>query len=371
MIEYKGKHNTATIMLTDYSQVDQVTMMQIVGFLDHPDFASRPIVIMPDCHAGAGSCIGFTQPVGDVICPAVIGVDIGCGMLATKLKVRVDDFQLLDNIIRAHIPSGFGINSEFHNSSIKRRAEYLRLAKKVGQGEDRTIGSLGTLGGANHFIEVDEDEGGNHWLVIHSGSRDLGLRTAQYHQGLACGLERNRTGRKELAGLPIDEGGEDYLEDMRLCHHYAQQNRALIAQRILYHLGRRADDQFDTVHNYISEKDNVIRKGAVSAHEGERLIIPLNMRDGIIVGVGKGNDSWNKSAPHGAGRIMSSTQARAELSLAEFRNTMKDVWSTSVSRNTLDEAPGAYKPKEVILNEIGDTIDIQFMMKPVYNFKAD
>lgn len=292
-------------------------------------------------------------------------------MLATKLKVRVDDFQTLDNIIRTHIPSGFEILSKFHNKGIQRRHEYVRLAKKVGQDDDRTIGSLGTLGGGNHFVEVDEDEDGNHWLVIHSGSRNLGLKTAQYHQDKAFQLERNKTGDKALAGLPMEEGGEEYLEDMRLCQHYAQQNRALMAQRILSYLGRRADDQFETVHNYISEKDNVIRKGAVSAHKGERLIIPLNMRDGIIVGVGKGNGAWNKSAPHGAGRVMSRSQAKRELDLGDFRKAMAGIWTTSVNQGTIDEAPMAYKPKEVILNEIGDTIDIQFMMKPVYNFKAD
>ncbi len=377
MIKYQGKYNEATVMV---DSIDQETASQIQGFLSNFAFQGGRIVVMPDCHAGKGSCVGFTAQLGDRVIPNVVGVDIGCGMLAARLPSPVTDFQQLDDWIRSHIPSGFNahekpaLNLSWLADGLVHR--FTDLAKNTGQKEGRAIESLGTLGGGNHFIEVDEAPDGSHWLVVHTGSRNLGLAVANHHQRIASilleaeGVTGVQKGLEYLQGI----SALHYLDDMKTCQLYATLNRRFIMRRVMALYGEptcdNENDLFECVHNYIDMDARIIRKGAISAKAGERVIIPLNMRDGIIIGRGKGNEAWNCSAPHGAGRILSRSQAKKRLDLQEFKDTMKGVWSSCISDATLDEAPMAYKPVETIMSVIGETVDVEFVMKPVYNFKA-
>ncbi|RKY70358.1 MAG: RNA-splicing ligase RtcB [Candidatus Latescibacterota bacterium] len=376
MLEYQGKHNKATVMV---DSIDPATVSQIFSFLNHPAFAEGRIVVMPDCHAGKGSCIGFTAPLGGMVIPNVVGVDIGCGMAAVPLPDGDIDFEKFDEVIRRRVPYGFRVHETPDENLEWLRSEeaeaFLDLSCRVGQKPGWAIESLGTLGGGNHFIEVDEASPGNRWMVVHSGSRNLGLCVAEYHQAIA---RKNFDGIGGVPkGLEYLEGDEAaaYVEDMRLAQQYAEVNRLFILCRVL-------DDMFGIpwssvsgsvvlcAHNFISPDDGIIRKGAISAHWGEKVVIPLNMRDGIIFGTGKGNEEWNWSAPHGAGRLMSRGKAERTLSVEDFEKEMEGVWTSCVGRSTLDEAPGAYKSSEAILDVIHETVEVDFVAKPVYNFKA-
>lgn len=374
MLYYKAKYNGAKVFI---DSLDEETVKQIYAFLNHPAFANSKIRIMPDTHAGKGSVIGFTMTMNEYVIPNVVGVDIGCGMLMHKLDTKEIDFAKLDEFIKKNIPSGFSIhNQKGKEKNKKQTGECFRegielLSIKIGQTVD-PIASLGTLGGGNHFIEIDRHED-NYYLIIHTGSRNFGLSVCAYHQKKAKGLMNKMfigDAYKEREFLPMEEGGKEYLIDMRAAQEYAILNRRLILECILHDFFHQDTiDKRECIHNYIGS-DNIIRKGAISAYEGEKVIIPLNMRDGVIVGTGKGNADWNFSAPHGAGRILSRKKAKSELTVEGFKESMEGIYTSCVNKDTLDESPMAYKDSDMIIEAIKDTVDIDFIMAPVYNFKA-
>ena len=385
--------------------IDPKAYDQVMILASQSAFEGCKIRIMPDVHPGAGCVIGFTADLGEKVIPNIVGVDIGCGMLTVELGQIDIDFEKLDDVIHTYVPSGRNVHSAVACPSkfLKQLYCYDHL-KNI-----RWLRcSLGTLGGGNHFIEIDEDARGNKFLVIHSGSRNLGKQVADYYQRLAVD---NLTGanditnlRNELidslkaqgrekeiskaldelaanfqpkdAGVPKElaylEGQDrlDYLHDMQLCQKFAVINRAWIANVICRHMGWSALNQFETIHNYIESETNMVRKGAISAKNGEHVLIPMNMRDGCIIGVGKGNEDWNCSAPHGAGRLMSRGEAKDAVSMKEFASSMEGIYTTSINKSTLDEAPMAYKSAEEIQRLVVDTIDIERIIKPIYNFKA-
>ena len=400
MVELTGKYNSAKIF-TD--NVDEETISQLYSLLNQEFVSGSNIRIMPDTHAGAGCVIGTTMTLSDKVCPNLVGVDIGCGMLAIKLKETKIDLLEIDSVINNYVPAGFNI----HDTAI--------ASSNVGDvladiDLDKAYRSLGSLGGGNHFIEIDKDEDDNLWLVIHSGSRHLGVEVCDYYQKLGYeNIKKSSFGdisemKKSLIKKLTDEGkqkqissalkkltddykktnvtipkdlayveGEDfknYIHDMKLVQEHAKINRRTIANLILSHANLHEVESFDTIHNYIDTDDMILRKGSISAKSGERVIIPMNMRDGSLICVGKGNPDWNYSAPHGAGRIMSRNEAFKNLTLSTFQESMKDIFSTSVCNETLDEAPQVYKPMEEIIENIKDTVEIVSIIKPIYNFKA-
>lgn len=383
--------------------VELQALEQINTLVAQPAFSDCKVRIMPDVHAGAGCVIGFTANLGSKIIPNIVGVDIGCGMYTVcigRVFERPEDFAALDTFIRKHIPSGFDVHSTQSVAafdainSLNCRSELKNI--------DHLLCSLGTLGGGNHFIEVAQDKDGIQYLIIHTGSRNLGKQVADIYQRKAirsCGKETRDRLIKEfiaeckqnnmtnciasgierikqtfpkipdsLAYLENDLAG-NYLEDMHTCIRFASENRYWIAHSIQKAIGYEPIFGFETIHNYI-DKSGMVRKGAVAAHAGEQLLIPMNMRDGSLLCVGKGNPDWNFSAPHGAGRIMSRAAAFKELDEETYRKEMSGIYSTSVGADTLDESPMAYKPMKDIIEAIGDTVEIQHILKPVYNFKA-
>jgi RNA-splicing ligase RtcB len=362
--EVKGTHNTAVVFARDR---EEKAIEQIRTLVSQPFVAGKKVRIMPDYHFGAGCTIGFTADLGDKVVPNLVGVDIGCGILVTELGYDQPDLYALDRYIHTNIPSGFGS----YKTPVKEFDEvfHLHSARHVPTQKAQT--QIGTLGGGNHFIEIAVDDRGMHYLCIHSGSRHIGLQVALYWQKVAreyC--EKNRIDvPRDLAYLE-GQKRKEYLHDMDICQRYASLNRKVMTERILGHLNLPPRGQFETVHNNVNLKDNIIRKGAVSARKGERIIIPINMRDGSIIAVGKGNPDWNFSAPHGAGRVLGRNQARKTLNLQDFKRTMRDVFTTTVNRDTLDEAPDAYKRMDDIIEQIGDTVDIERVIRPIYNFKA-
>lgn len=392
------------------SNIEQETINQINTLLDQPAFQDCKVRIMPDVHAGAGCVIGFTADLGDKVIPNIVGVDIGCGMLTVKLHLNGTeiDFEKLDKVIRKKVPYGRNV----HSASSINRCKYPDIQNlycyRNLKDTKRLERSLGTLGGGNHFIEIDVDDEGSYYLIIHTGSRNLGKQVADYYQNLAIKLmsgkdelyakqaklieEYKAQGRrreiqaaikelhhqfnpnplnipKELCYL-TGEYREQYLHDMRICQEFADANRRQIASIIMSAMNWYSEDMWQTIHNYIEFGTNMVRKGAISAKAGERVLIPINMRDGCIVGIGKGNEDWNCSAPHGAGRIMSRHKAREIVSLDEFKDCMDGIFTTSVGVDTLDEAPMVYKPMDEIVENIKDTVEIEKIIKPVYNFKA-
>lgn len=365
MFTVRGKHGEAIVFS---EQKDEKAIEQIRTLMDQPFVAGAQVRIMPDYHWGAGCTIGFTADLGDYIVPNLVGVDIGCGMLAVDLgaRDRPFDWRTVDRIVH-EIPSGF----QSWKTPLTPAPEMRELICYPNVKTTTIDTQVGTLGGGNHFIEFSDDEQGHYWLVIHSGSRNIGLQVAEYYQKLAvktCPADVPR----DLKYLSGDLAAQ-YLHDMQLCQRYAWKNREEMGGYILEKLtgeGLEAYESFQTVHNYIDPEDHVIRKGAVRADKGRRLLIPFNMRDGSLIAIGKGNAEWNESAPHGAGRLMGRNEARRRLDLNQFERQMKDVYTTTVSRGTLDEAPDAYKPVEEILAAIGDTVEIQTRLRPLYNFKA-
>ena len=373
MLEITGKYNTARIMT---NEIDESTRQQVCDFLSSVVMDKCNIVIMPDCHAGAGAVVGFTSTLVDKLCPNIVGVDIGCGIMALNLgKINVN-FEKLEKFIRDNIPLGFNrhdtVPKDFEWMIDKEKREILDIVDITGQNPKSVLCSLGTLGGGNHFLEVDKDDNDTLWLVIHTGSRNFGLQVANFYQQGARRLNLPNT-FKNLEYMPIDSTeGEGYLYSMTVAQSYASLNRQLIAYRITKDFFGMSGfpENFMSVHNYIDIQNKIIRKGAISAYSGERVIIPLNMRDGSIIGKGLGNPDWNFSAPHGAGRVLSRTQAKKTLELKDFKESMKGIATWSVSENTLDEAPKAYKDKSVIINSIGNTVSIDKFITPVYNLKA-
>ena len=414
------------------NNIEQEAIDQINLLLEQEPFKDCKVRIMPDVHAGKGCVIGFTADLGDKVIPNIVGVDIGCGMLCVELRNIDLDLEKLDKVINENVPAGRNIREQKLIDFDKINDLYCLRELKETKKFNRAIG---TLGGGNHFIEVDVDEEGNKYLVIHTGSRNLGKQVADFYQNLAielCSEKEEMFKRKEEMIKTYKEQGrkseiqkalkqleaeykqnkpdlpndlcyltgkyrEMYLHDMEICQRYASINRVEIAQKILQEmfpnplykgnietidLGYRYNTMviqnkigidfkaFETIHNYISFEDNIVRKGAIRANKGERVIIPINMRDGSIIAVGKGNEDWNNSAPHGAGRLMSRHKAKEMFNLEEFKKSMADIYSTSVVEETIDEAPFVYKPMQEIINNIKDTVEIEKIIKPIYNFKA-
>ena len=399
-IEIKGKVNTA---LCYAKVVEEDAIEQIRRMCDYAIAEDSKIRIMPDVHAGKGCTIGTTMTITDKVVPNVVGVDIGCGMYTVNLGKDDVDFEKLDEA--AHfIPSGRevweGRQERFDLTDLHCYRE-LKDAKRLAR-------SLGTLGGGNHFIEIDEATDGTKYLIIHSGSRNLGKQVAELYQKLAINLNRGygeylkkmdeiissykeqgrrseiQSALKQLqwqvyespVSIPEDlcylEGKylKDYLHDVDICQVFARRSREKMAEIILERTRMNGCDAFHTIHNYIDTDEMILRKGAIAAHKGKRVLIPINMKDGGILAIGKGNPEWNYSAPHGAGRIMSRTKAKNELNLDEYKQAMKGIYTTSANENTLDEAPMAYKSQESIIDVIRELVDIIDVMKPIYNFKA-
>ena len=366
MITLQGNYGEA-IIFTDTLETSAAE--QIRAFCDQPFSAGSRIRIMPDVHAGKGCTIGTTMTVTDKIVPNVVGVDIGCGMLTVKLAEKRIDLPKLDNFIRQNIPHGRDVRKRTHRSHGRLNIYDLRCIKKIDIRRSRE--SLGTLGGGNHFIEVDSD-GENLYLVIHTGSRNLGLRVADYYQKVAytaCGGRQQQEIPYELAYLSGD-AMQDYLHDMDFMRRFAELNRTIIKEVILEGMGLTEIDSFHTIHNYIDTEQGILRKGAVSAQKGERLLIPMNMRDGALLCTGLGNPEWNYSAPHGAGRLLSRKDAFSTYTLSAFQDSMNGIYTTSVAKDTIDECPMVYKPMEEIIRQIHDTVTIDARIRPIYNFKA-
>ena len=394
MIELQGKYNSAKVF-TD--SIEQEAIAQIINLLNQEFVSGSTIRIMPDAHAGAGCTIGTTMTINDRVVPNLVGVDIGCGMETVILKNTNVELSQLDKVIHELIPVGFAIRAKAHPFNDEIDLNELRCAKRVNL--DRAIMSMGTLGGGNHFIELDKDEEGRLYLVIHSGSRNLGKQVADHYQKAAVReLERNRSERSMLVSKLTQEGRkaeievelkklnyqkidrslaftegqlfEDYIFDMTITQRYALLNRQAIVKDIVKAMKFKVEDQFTTVHNYIDMSTMILRKGAISAKKDERVIIPINMRDGSLICSGKGNPDWNYSAPHGAGRLMSRKAANQRIPLTQFKEAMKGIYSSTVTKATIGESPFAYKPLEDIVNNIGATAEIIKTIKPLYNFKA-
>lgn len=370
-MKLKGKYGTARVFAKD---LEDGAENQIIELLNQDFIEGSTVRIMPDVHQGMGCVIGFTGEMGDKVIPNIVGVDIGCGMLTVELGDIKIDLAKLDRIISKKIPSGRKVHESRKHRYDKLQDLYVFRELRDTRRMERSIGSLG---GGNHFIEVGVDSKENKYLVIHSGSRNLGNQVAKIYQNKAIALCNK--GRNKYEAYPRDlcyltgEERDKYLHDMRICQEYASFNREVMANTILETLfdkNLKDFSYFETIHNYINFKDNIIRKGAISAYEDEKVLIPINMRDGSILAIGKGNKEWNYSAPHGAGRVLSRTAAKEVLEFKDFKETMKDIYSTSVHKNTLDESPSAYKPMEEILDRIGDTVDVIDIIKPIYNFKA-
>ena len=368
---------------------------QVKALANFEPYQNAKIRIMPDSHAGKGCTIGTTMTIIDKVTPNLVGVDIGCGMLVIELKEREIYLEELDMVIHEHIPSGFNthltpiLSLDFKNL---RSSEHVNV--------ERANLSIGSLGGGNHFIEVDKSEDGRLYLVIHSGSRNLGVGVCSYYQNLAYKKLNNLSAKKKelieslkaqgrekdinaeirklkqpkfSKELAYVEGQdfEDYINDMEFVQQFASLNRKTIAELIVRYMGWQTVDSFETIHNYIDTKNMILRKGAVSAQKDERFIVPINMRDGSLICIGKGNDDWNCSAPHGAGRLMSRSNAKEAISMDEYRDAMNGIYTTSVNEDTIDEAPQVYKPIGEIIHAISPTADIVEVIKPIYNYKAN
>ncbi len=401
MLEIKGIVNTAIVYA---NVIEEEAIDQIRKMCDYEFTKDSKIRIMPDVHAGKGCTIGTTMTVTDKAVPNVVGVDIGCGMYTINLGKIDIDFAKLDEVCH-YIPSGMNV---WQGRQEKFDLQQLRCFREL-KDTKRLERGLGTLGGGNHFIEIDQAEDGTKYLVIHTGSRNLGKQVAEIYQKLAIDLNKGmedyfiqrdeiiksykeqgrrkeiQTALKELAAKRIIREAsmpeelcylygkyfEDYLFDVEICQNFARRNRELIAEIILHKCGFVAVDRFHTIHNYIDTSEMILRKGAIAAHKGERLLIPINMRDGSVLAVGKGNPEWNYSAPHGAGRVLSRGNARRSLSMEEYKKVMEGVYTTSISEDTLDEAPMAYKSITDIMDVIQESVDVIEVLKPIYNFKAN
>ncbi len=400
MFEIKGKKNTAICYAT---VVEEEAIEQIRRMCDYDFTEGSKVRIMPDVHFGKGCTIGTTMTVKDKAVPNIVGVDIGCGMYTVNLGKTDVDFEKVDETAH-YIPSGINVWEERQEKFDLTGLACYRELKDT----KRLARSLGTLGGGNHFIEIDEAEDGTKYLVIHSGSRNLGKQVAELYQQLAINLNRGyddylekrdeiiRTYKEQgrrteiqdalkklhwtvfesetsipedlcyLSGKYLD----DYLHDVEICQAFARRSREKMAEIILERTGMTGCDGFHTIHNYIDTDEMILRKGAIAAHKGEKVLIPINMRDGSALAIGRGNPEWNYSAPHGAGRVMSRKKAKQTLSMEEYRDTMKGIYTTSITEETLDEAPMAYKSLEDIIDVIRESVDVIGIMKSVYNFKA-
>lgn len=400
MIQLKGRHNEAIVFT---NKLEETAQKQIIELCDQEFAKDSKIRIMPDVHAGAGCTIGTTMTIQDKIVPNLVGTDIGCGMLVTKIDIEAEkiNFDELDTVIRKFVPSGLNVRERFHEYS--HFVPFNKIIMPLGFTDmNRAMLSVGSLGGGNHFIELNQGTDGSIYLVIHSGSRSLGSRVAKYYQKKAYEeLVSNNSEREEIISRLKSEGRDheiqdeleflksknnskinrnlaylegnsfnDYMNDMQIAQTHADMNRQAMAKEIIDNMNWSTIESWTSAHNFIDVDNLILRKGATSAQKHEKLIIPMNMRDGSIIATGRGNKDWNQSAPHGAGRVLSRSKAFKKLNLEEFQNTMKDVWTSSVEQSTLDESPMAYKPMDEILTHVKDTIVINDIIKPLYNFKA-
>ncbi len=394
MIELQGKYNTAKVY-TD--NLEQEAAAQIIELCNQELAQGSKIRIMPDTHAGAGCTIGTTMTISDKVVPNLVGVDIGCGMETIRIKQSNIELQKLDKSIYSLIPSGFDIRQKQHKYAEEINFDGLACKKHVNL--NRAKLSIGTLGGGNHFIEVGRDEEENLYLIVHSGSRNLGKQVAEYYQEKAYKeLVKLNELKDELVNKLKAEGREkeiqdelkklkatnvnkalaylegesfnDYINDMKIVQAYAAYNRKAIIDELVKHNKLKVVEQFTTIHNYIDMDTMILRKGAISAKKDEKVLVPINMRDGSLICIGKGNPDWNCSAPHGAGRLMSRSKAKQVITLKEYEKSMDGIFTTSVNKSTLDEAPMAYKPMSEIIENIKDAVDIMKAIKPLYNFKA-
>lgn len=395
MIEIQGQYNTAKVF-TDI--IDNVAKEQIKTLCNQAFAENSQIRIMPDVHAGIGCTIGTTMTIKDKIVPNLVGVDIGCGMSTYTLKEKDIDLQKLDKFIHSNIPAGMTVRKTQHEYIKNIDLDNLRCIAKINK--ERAVYSLGSLGGGNHFIELDKDDEDNIYLVVHSGSRHLGKQVAEYYQNAAVKRlsDNSNSQQKEIIAKLKKEGRSseiqkilkeqivlnipkslayvehelfaDYIHDMTIVQKYAVYNRMAIAESIIKAMDLHIADSFTTIHNYIDTDAMILRKGSVSAQKGERLIIPINMKEGSLICIGKGNPDWNFSAPHGAGRLYSRIQAKQTFNVEEFKNAMQGIYTTSINQDTLDECPMAYKNMDDIVKNITPTAEIIKIIKPIYNFKA-
>lgn len=397
MFEIRGKYSTAKVFA---DKIDEDSVRQIYDLCNQQFTENERIRMMPDVHAGAGCVIGTTMTVTDRVVPNLVGVDIGCGMETVLIKGRQLEPEQLDKFIKFNIPSGFSIRDKEHRYAERLRLSELRCAKYISL--DRAYLSLGTLGGGNHFIEADKGESGI-YIVIHSGSRHLGVEVAKHYQKRAVDelkhsgdadvkkliAEMKSAGREKEINAALKKlnmqakkivpdhlayvfgsAFDDYIHDMKIVQEFAMMNRKAMMDDIIRGMKLKVSDEFTTVHNYIDTENMIVRKGSVSAQKGERLIIPINMRDGSLICIGKGNPDWNFSAPHGAGRLFSRSQAKQSFTVSEFKKQMAGIYSSTINSATLDECPMAYKSMNDIVDNIGDTADITEVIKPIYNYKA-
>ena len=367
MIE--GKYATAAVFT---EQIEEYAVAQIRQLCDQKAFEACRIAIMPDVHPGKVGPIGFTSTLGEAVLPAVVGIDIGCGMTMAKLKKAGNiEFQKLDKVVVDKVPSGFAYRKTIHRFAEEFDFERLRCTRHINV--ERAKSSMGTLGGGNHFIELDKDADNCIYCVIHSGSRHLGKEVAEYYMkaGQAALKERGIDTVYELTWL---DGTlkEDYLADMAVVQEFAEENRRAMLDEILKGMKWKAEEVISCIHNYVDFSGNMplLRKGAISAKAGEDVIIPVNMKDGILLGTGLGNESWNNSAPHGAGRIANREKIRETYTVSQFKKEMKGIYSSCISMGTLDEAPFAYRRIDDIIPLLADTVKVEKVLKPIYNFKA-
>lgn len=401
MLEMSGKYTSCKIF---NDVVEESALEQVQAFLDHPAFEGCKTRFMPDIHAGAGTVIGTTVVLGDKVIPNVVGVDLSCGIMSVKLPVKELDLPLLDKVIHEVVPCGFDIHEypvSYEMGCFKRFLESIDgVCSEIGIDPNRVKRSIGTLGGGNHFIEVGKDESGSLWLTVHTGSRNFGLQIAKYHQNIA--VENLKASKVDLSNIPPKEreaylkrqqkecvpkgmeylegrAAQKYLDHVKVAQEFADWNRVEIITNILNGLedvpslgcgDMDVVESVESVHNYIDLDAGIIRKGAISAKKDELVVIPWNMRDGLIIGKGKGNPDWNYSAPHGAGRNFSRTQARKAITLEEFKESMAGIYSTSVVESTIDESPMAYKSSEDIEKYLEESVEIIHRVKPIYSFKA-
>lgn len=367
MVKVSGKYNEA-ICYT--SELEPSAEAQIQTMCDYEPLADSHIRIMPDVHAGKGCTIGTTMKVKDKVVPNLVGVDISCGILTVALKDKRINLPELDSFIRKNIPFGRNINSRPVRGHGRINVEELYCLKKIDQ--RRMKESIQSLGGGNHFISIEQDEDGVNYLLVHCGSRNPGKQTAEYYQKIAY----QSFGGRQQTEVPYDlaylEGDtfEMYIHDMEFMERFAALNRRCIADAIVEEFNLHEDYRFDTTHNYIDTENMILRKGACAAYKDQMLIIPMNMRDGSLICRGKGNPEWNCSSPHGAGRIMSRKDAFNSLGMDEYRHSMEGIFTTCVSKDTIDEAPMVYKQMDEIISQIDPTVEIVKRLKPIYNFKA-
>ena len=394
MIEIQGKYNTAKVFTEN---IENEAYTQILNMMCQCWAKDVNVAIMPDVHAGKGCTVGTTMTIKDKIVPNLVGVDIGCALLCAKIKTKGHiEFGKLDKLIKEKIPSG----KEHRDNKHRFAKDFEQFDDLIANVRREELNSIGSLGGGNHFIEIDKDDEGNFYVVIHSGSRHLGVAVCEYWQNVAIKECEQKTQERgaiiakykeqgktdtEINELMKDydhfsvpkvlsylsgESFNNYLHDMEIVQEFANQNRQAMLDVIVKGMGWKVQEQFTTIHNYIDTKNMILRKGSISAQTGERVIIPMNMRDGSLICVGKGNPEWNYSAPHGAGRLMSRADAKNKISMKDYKESMKGIFTTCVSNATVDESPMAYKPMEEIIQNIEPTCEIEKIIKPVYNFKA-